>query len=33
MSQKNVEVIRRAYEAFNRGDFDEATSLPCSAQN
>jgi ketosteroid isomerase-like protein len=22
MSQENLEVVRRAYEAFNRGDFD-----------
>ena len=24
MSQENVEIVRRAYEAFNRGDIDEA---------
>ena len=24
MSQENVELVRRAYEAFNRGDTDEA---------
>jgi ketosteroid isomerase-like protein len=24
MSQENVEIVRRAFEAFNRGDFDAA---------
>ena len=24
MSQENVEIVRRAYEAFNRHDFDAA---------
>ncbi len=27
MSRENVEVIRRAYEAFNRGDFDAAMEI------
>jgi ketosteroid isomerase-like protein len=27
MSRENVEVVRRAYEAWNRRDFDEATEL------
>jgi len=26
MSQKNVEIVRRTYEAANRGDFDSADS-------
>jgi ketosteroid isomerase-like protein len=27
MSQENVEVVRRGYEAFNRGDFDAAMEV------
>ncbi len=27
MSQENVEIVRRGYEAFNRGDFDAAMAL------
>ncbi|MEK6326444.1 MAG: nuclear transport factor 2 family protein [Actinomycetota bacterium] len=27
MSQENVEIMRRGYEAFNRGDFDTAMAL------
>src|SRR5437867_3107044 len=27
MSQENVEIVRRCYEAFNRGDFDAAMEV------
>jgi uncharacterized protein len=27
MSQKNIEVVRNAFEAYNRGDFDAALEL------
>jgi ketosteroid isomerase-like protein len=27
MSQENVEIVRRGYEAFNRGDFDAAMEV------
>jgi hypothetical protein len=27
MSQENIEIVRRGYEAFNRRDFDAATAL------
>jgi ketosteroid isomerase-like protein len=31
MSQENVEVIRRAFEVFNRGDLDEGVLAPVVA--